>query len=228
MLSLLLVNGAGIFVWQQSLNKGHQEKLSSAVNAIHAHADELFNHIHKNSEEGARFEAKAVELADVLASLPNDLHFKIGLPEPENDRFKLSFWEQNILNEMTASGLKVASGYQKDATGRFYYVARSESLRNGQAFIQVAYQYTQESGSNGLLYATLVGLNALVMLVFNVLAHVWVFRPLGFLVEQATAVSKGDGQVQEIDGSGQGELSELAEAFNRLQRSLKAAMNMLS
>jgi protein-histidine pros-kinase len=70
-----------------------------------------------------------------------------------------------------------------------------------------------------------VGLITLVVL--NLVLMMTVVRPVRHFAMSADRISKGDMDVPELPVRGRDEISMLAGAFNRMHRSLSAAMRML-
>jgi protein-histidine pros-kinase len=75
----------------------------------------------------------------------------------------------------------------------------------------------------GLLTAVFL----LMLLVLNVLLHYLVIRPVATMSEIATQVSLGNMTVGQFDAHGRDEVASLASAFNRMRRSLEAALHLL-
>jgi len=73
----------------------------------------------------------------------------------------------------------------------------------------------------------LVAVGAVTLLVLNLLLVLTVIRPVSRLASQADQISKGQMDVPELPAKGKDEISILASAFNRMHRSLAAAMKML-
>ena len=71
----------------------------------------------------------------------------------------------------------------------------------------------------------LVGVATLVLM--NVLLYVTVVRPVSIFAVQADDISKGQLDVPELPVRGRDEIATLAAAFNRMHRSVTAAMQML-
>ena len=74
----------------------------------------------------------------------------------------------------------------------------------------------------------LVVVFAVVLLLLNLLLHYVIIRPMRRISATATEVSLGNMDAPEIEPKGRDEVSELAQAFNRMRRSLANAMRMLS
>jgi len=91
--------------------------------------------------------------------------------------------------------------------------AGAPSRRSGQAAEQL------------LLSLVLVGVATLVLM--NVLLYVTVVRPVSIFAVQADDISKGQLDVPELPVRGRDEIATLAAAFNRMHRSVTAAMQML-
>jgi protein-histidine pros-kinase len=71
----------------------------------------------------------------------------------------------------------------------------------------------------------LVGVVTLILL--DLLLYVAVIRPVGVLAARADDISKGQLDVPELPARGRDEIAVLAAAFNRMHRSVTAAMRML-
>ena len=65
------------------------------------------------------------------------------------------------------------------------------------------------------------------LLVLNLVLVLTVIRPVSRLSKCADQISKGQLDVPELPAKGKDEISVLAAAFNRMHRSLVAAMKML-
>lgn len=73
----------------------------------------------------------------------------------------------------------------------------------------------------------LAAVAAFILLALNALLIATVIRPIARLSGAADRISKGDLDVPEQPAGGTDEISVLADAFNRMHRSLKKAMKML-
>lgn len=74
---------------------------------------------------------------------------------------------------------------------------------------------------------SLVGVGVVTLAVLDLLLYVAVVRPVGRFAARADEISKGQLDVAELPVKGRDEISVLAAAFNRMHRSLAAAMKML-
>jgi protein-histidine pros-kinase len=77
------------------------------------------------------------------------------------------------------------------------------------------------------LMLALMAVGALTLLVLDLVLLFTVIRPVSRLAHQAEQISKGQMEVSELPAGGHDEISILAAAFNRMHRSLKAAMKLL-
>jgi HAMP domain-containing protein len=68
---------------------------------------------------------------------------------------------------------------------------------------------------------------AVTLLLLNLVLFLTVIRPISRFAEMADQISKGNMAVPELPVTGHDEISVLGEAFNRMRRSLAAAMNLL-
>ncbi len=66
------------------------------------------------------------------------------------------------------------------------------------------------------------------LVLIDLLLIVFVIRPVSRLARAAVAISQGDVQVEELPVRGKDEVAMMAAAFNRMLRSLKRAMKLLS
>ncbi len=79
----------------------------------------------------------------------------------------------------------------------------------------------------GQLMTSLLAVGGVTLLVLNMVLVLTVIRPVSRLANQADQISKGQMDVPELPAKGRDEISVLASAFNRMHRSLAAAMKML-
>jgi len=77
------------------------------------------------------------------------------------------------------------------------------------------------------LMTSLIAVGAVTLLVLNFVLVLTVIQPVSRLANQADQISKGQMDVPELPAKGKDEISILASAFNRMHRSLAAAMKML-
>jgi protein-histidine pros-kinase len=77
------------------------------------------------------------------------------------------------------------------------------------------------------LVTALLGVAAFILLALNALMILTVVRPVARLSASADAISKGNLEVPEQPAHGKDEISVLADAFNRMHRSLVKAVKML-
>ena len=75
--------------------------------------------------------------------------------------------------------------------------------------------------------AILLAMFVLILAILNLLLHAAVIRPVRQLSRLADAVSLGETGVADYEPKGRDEIAVLATAFNRMRRSLEAAMRML-
>ena len=73
----------------------------------------------------------------------------------------------------------------------------------------------------------LAAVGLLTLLVLDLVLYVAVIRPVSRFAARADEISRGDMDVPELPVWGGDEISMLAAAFNRMHRSLSAAMKML-
>jgi len=74
---------------------------------------------------------------------------------------------------------------------------------------------------------SLVGVGIVTLLVLDLLLYFTVVRPVSRFAKRADEISKGQMDVPELPVQGHDEISILAGSFNRMHRSLAAALKML-
>lgn len=77
------------------------------------------------------------------------------------------------------------------------------------------------------LITSLVAVAAVTLVLLNLVLYVTVIRPVSRFAALADEISKGNMDVEELPVRGRDEISVLGEAFNRMRRSLAAAMKLL-
>jgi protein-histidine pros-kinase len=99
----------------------------------------------------------------------------------------------------------------------------------GVQLVQVPMSLPVKMGNEAFatLLGSLVGVFLLTLVILNIVLHVTVIRPVGKLSRMADEVSAGRVDVAEFHVKGKDEISILATAFNRMQRSLVRALKML-
>jgi protein-histidine pros-kinase len=77
------------------------------------------------------------------------------------------------------------------------------------------------------LLVSLIGIFLMSLLVLNLTLYFTIARPVGRLSHMADQISLGRQDVAELPVTGRDEIAQLAGSFNRMRRSLAAAMKML-
>jgi protein-histidine pros-kinase len=77
------------------------------------------------------------------------------------------------------------------------------------------------------LMFSLAGITVVTLLLLNIALSLTVVRPVSSLAAAADEISKGNVEVPELKFKGTVEIATLAEAFNRMHRSLARAIRML-
>jgi HAMP domain-containing protein len=72
-----------------------------------------------------------------------------------------------------------------------------------------------------------VAVGVITLAILNAVLYFAVVRPIRLLSAKADTISKGQVNVPELEVKGRGEVSILAAAFNRMHRSLAAAIKMI-
>jgi HAMP domain-containing protein len=99
----------------------------------------------------------------------------------------------------------------------------------GVQLVQVPMSLPVKMGNEAFatMLGSLIGVFLLTLVILNMALHITVIRPVGKLSIMADAVSSGKIDVAEFHVKGKDEISILATAFNRMQRSLVRALKML-
>jgi protein-histidine pros-kinase len=77
------------------------------------------------------------------------------------------------------------------------------------------------------LMFSLVGVAAVTLVMLNLVLYWMVVRPVSRFAAAADEISRGNMDVPELESKGKDEIATLAEAFNRMHRSLARAISML-
>jgi HAMP domain-containing protein len=76
-------------------------------------------------------------------------------------------------------------------------------------------------------FLALLAAALLVMLVvFNIIAHIYVIKPIQCIAAQANEINLGNMDAAEFDVASRDEIGSLATSFNRMRRSLVTALRM--
>ena len=74
---------------------------------------------------------------------------------------------------------------------------------------------------------SLAGIFIAIFIILNIMMHFVIIRPLARMARVADAISTGDLTLQDLPADGKDEVSTLAQAFNRLRRSVEKALKMI-
>ncbi|WP_395374770.1 HAMP domain-containing protein [Marinicella sp. W31] len=168
-----------------------------------------------------------------MSKTDQGIGYKAAILNSDVPRYRPKPWEIEVIDYLRENATLMSySDRRSGADGDYVFLAKP--MKQGQALtgaeiITVAEQTAYaEVGEAVLQFALLLGAIFLILLiVFNVLLHVMVIRPIQMLSKKANKISTGDLTVEELDVVGADEISQLASSFNRMHRSLKSAMNML-
>ncbi len=171
--------------------------------------------------------------ADAQLHLPK-FSYKVAIIGSGIALYQANVWQQNIIDQFQNDpNLPVITAQLTDAQGPFYAFAKP--IMNDQSItgakivrINLSEQQTAIQSEFHRFILLLVLLIVVALVVLNLMMHVLVIKPLKRMAEQAELISQGQAEVDEIEVRGHDEISQIGQAFNRLQRSLKAAMSMLS
>ncbi len=161
-------------------------------------------------------------------------NYKVAINDAGIPRYQANIWQQNIIKQFqTDRNLPVVTERLSDAQGPFFVYAKpiiENSQVNGAKTVRINLAEQSHAIQVELkrFILMLALLFILAMIVLNLVMHVLVIKPLKKMANQAELISQGQAEVDEIEVHGQDEISQISQAFNRLQRSLKAAMSMLS
>ncbi|MGJ8662194.1 MAG: HAMP domain-containing protein [Marinicella sp.] len=171
--------------------------------------------------------------ADTSKSIPS-LSYKVAIEGSNIAIYQPSVWQQNIINQFKQDPkLPLITDKVSDAKGRFLFYAKPIIINSevtGAKIIRIDEEETLISIERGLstFLLILIGVFIAIILVFNLMLQILVLKPISRVSSQAEKISQGQGGSDELVISGTDEINRIAMAFNRMQRSLKAAMSMLS
>ncbi len=176
----------------------------------------------------------ATQVMKSVTKMVPSLHYKVAIDETEIDIYKPNIWQQNIIEQFkNDSTLPIINDKVADEEGRFLVYAKP-ILTNDKVVGTKIVRINEEDlysavDKNVFLFSGIVlGLLFAVFIFLNLVMNILVFKPLNALAEQSNKISQGQSKIEELEVSGQDEINQVAASFNRMQRSLKAAMGMLS
>jgi HAMP domain-containing protein len=99
----------------------------------------------------------------------------------------------------------------------------------GAEVVSVPERVALEQGRQSLypIMGSVVVVFAVMLALLNLMLHVFIIRPVRRISALADEVSLGNMGVPEIDDSGKDEIGSLSRSFNRMRRSLAAALRLL-
>ena len=168
-----------------------------------------------------------------MSKTDQGIGYKAAILNSDVPRYRPKPWEVEVIEYLRENATLMSySERRSGADGDYVFLAKPlkrEQQLTGAEIITVAEQSAYaEAAEAAMQFALLLAaIFVILLLVFNVLLHVMVLRPIQHLSTKANQISTGDLTVDELEVVGADEISQLASSFNRMHRSLKSAMNML-
>ncbi|WP_223786903.1 HAMP domain-containing protein [Marinicella meishanensis] len=148
--------------------------------------------------------------------------------------YQPNVWQSQLIDHFTLNPeLPLYTQQLADARGPFLAYAKpikDQQQVTGAKIVRVDLGAQEAATHNSLRQFAVILLSLVVaaMVLLNVVLHLWLIKPLQRMAKAAEQISHGQAEVDEIEVHGSDEISQFGHAFNRLQRSLKAAMSLLS
>lgn len=178
--------------------------------------------------------------AYAVSSVFSDVATEMGLTklrvvfkDSQVSLYKANNWQNDIIKIFINDTNKNTYSISKsDENGQFLILASpivENEITIGAKIVSVykapydAFVKKQLSDFFNILIIVIV----LLLMILNILFHWIFFKPMKFLLESSQELSRGQTD-EELQVNSNDEISEMAESFNRMQRSLKAAMTMMS
>ncbi|MGE3539140.1 MAG: DUF3365 domain-containing protein [Candidatus Tectimicrobiota bacterium] len=93
--------------------------------------------------------------------------------------------------------------------------------------VQLSSQIKNAQETFKTFMGSLVGIFVAIFAILNIMMHFIIIHPLARMASVADAISTGDLTLQELPAEGNDEVATLAQAFNRLRRSVEKALKMI-
>ncbi len=164
----------------------------------------------------------------------NSSQHHVALLNAQIPRYQANAWQRDLIQEFQAEPeLPMISAHMLDASGPFFvwaYPVKNNEQIHGVKLIRINTKEGQEfvNNSNNQYLIQLLAAAFLMVVIVNVIMHWMLFKPLSQIAAQGLAISRGEANITAMDEADSYELNTVAQAFNRLYRSLQAAMNHLS
>lgn len=206
-------------------------------------ATETFGYLHKQYPEYAYKEAtlnptnlqdRATDWeADVVNNFRNSPQKTEFVGERDTPLGKSLFLARPIKTDSTCAQCHSTPSVAPAALIRTYGTANGFGWKDGEIvgaqIVSVPESVPLRMAADDFrqLITALLGVVAFILLAVNALMVLAVIRPVAQLSASAEAISKGNLEVPEQPVKGRDEISVLADAFNRMHRSLVKAVKML-
>jgi len=161
--------------------------------------------------------------------------YLVAFDEAKNVRFQAKIWQQEIIDSFISHPSKnIYKGMKSDENGEFQILSQSIKDSNnsviGAKYIIIYKNQFLENVNRDLnqFIVILAVIFILLLIVINVLIQFLIIKPIKTISRQASDISRGNKVVDELSVSGNDEISELSHSFNRITRSLKAAMKLIN
>lgn len=164
----------------------------------------------------------------------SDISYQVAIEGAGLELYQANVWQQQLIRRFQQNPeTPLITDQLTDANGDFFVYAKpiiADAEVIGAKVVRLNNQRfsTSLADNHRRFTLSLAGMFLVVMLIIHVLLHWLIIKPIRQMSEQADQVSRGERDQFDVSLTGQDEISQLAQSFSRLQRSLKAAMSLLS
>jgi protein-histidine pros-kinase len=221
-----------IFIYinfKNKVNSNNQQEIENKAAFILDFSNKL-DHSELNPEQSVFF------TEELLSELEfENIKYLMAFDVAKNARFQAKIWQQEIIDSFVSnSSTNVFKGMKSDEKGEFQILSQSikdpDKAVIGAKFIVIYKKEFLENVNNDLNHFIIIlaVIFILLLIVINVLIQILIIRPIKAIASQANDISRGNKVVDELSVSGKDEISQLSHSFNRIIRSLKAAMKLIN
>ena len=160
--------------------------------------------------------------------------YKVAILDSDVNLYKTNIWQKEIIEHFIDNPNQLVYFDRKsDELGRF--LIKALPLKNEKkiigAKIVMLYEHPylfllNQELMQFIMYITVIIL--LLVILFNFIIHIMILKPITVLSNHANDISRGKSDLEELPINTSDDIGLFSQSFNRMQRSLKAAMNLLN
>ncbi|MFK8011378.1 MAG: HAMP domain-containing protein [Marinicellaceae bacterium] len=215
--------------FKTKIHANYQQEIESKAEFVLKISDEM-------DQSPLNIEKSVFFAEDILSDLEfKNIHYLVAFESAINEKFQAKLWQKQIIESFVQDKSKnIIKDIKSDQNGQFQILSKPIKNANntiiGAKFITIYKRDVMKKLQQDLnqLMIIMISIFISLIIIINIFVHFFIIKPIQTISKQANEISRGNQIVNELEVEGSDEISELSHSFNRIIRSLKAAMKLIN